>query len=149
VRTEQYLSEIAAAFMLAEHQVHLQLAQPLFENWTPSLRDALEYLRESGVRVVLTEVEDELEAGDSEGAGFSELHLSRALTAATVTGPGARRTVEEIVRRAHDRGMLVAATGVESTEVEEAVAEAGADLASGDLYGPAEPTETIDVPVVR
>src|SRR5438552_6715712 len=54
VRTEQYLSEIADAFFLSMHQVHLQLARPLLHHWTPALQDALQSLHDAGVALVLS-----------------------------------------------------------------------------------------------
>ena len=80
VRTEQYLLEIAEAFSLTMHQIRLQIARPLLDDWSPALDDALHSLRDTEVRLVLTGVEHASDAQDLDEYGFGELHLSRRLT---------------------------------------------------------------------
>jgi EAL domain-containing protein (putative c-di-GMP-specific phosphodiesterase class I) len=144
VRTEQHLSEIAGAFFLSMNQVHLQIARPLLDRWSPALQDALESLRDADVSLVLTGVERASDAQELAGQPFDELHISRRLTNAAVTDPDARRAVSEIVQLARDRAVLVAATGVDTEQQHELLIEAGCDFASGDLYGRPEPANTID-----
>jgi EAL domain-containing protein (putative c-di-GMP-specific phosphodiesterase class I) len=63
---------------------------------------------------------------------------------AAATDPDARSTVSEIVQLAHDRAVLVAATGVDTEQQRDLLLEAGCDLAAGDLFGRPEPASTID-----
>lgn len=144
VRTEQHLSEIAGAFFLSMNQIHLQIARPLLDRWSPALQDALESLRDADVFLVLTGVERASDAQELAGHPFDELHISRRLTNAAVTDPDARRAVSEIVQLARDRAVLVAATGVDTEQQHELLIEAGCYFASGDLYGRPEPANTID-----
>ena len=144
VRTEQYLSEIAEAFSLATDQIRLQVARRLLDDWSPALHDALQSLRDTDVRLVLTGVEHASDARLLDEHGFGELHLSHRLTGDAVKGADARLTVSEIVRSAHERGLLVAAGGVDDEQHRDLLLEAGCDLASGDLYGRPEPADTID-----
>jgi diguanylate cyclase (GGDEF)-like protein len=144
VRTEQYLSEIADAFFLCMHQMRLQLARPLLDNWSPALQDALQSLGDADVGLVLTEVEHISDADFLGECLFHELHISRRLTNAAATDPDARRTVSEIVRLAHAHELLVGATGVDDRQHQDVLVEAGCDLATGDLYGGPEPTNAID-----
>ena len=146
VRTEEYLSEIAGAFFLDMHEIRLQLARPLLENWTPALHDALQSLQDAQVVMVLSGVEDTSDVRVADDHGFGELHVSRQLTQAAADDPDAMRVVTEIVRLAHDRGFVVAATGVDRSDQKDAMIAAGCDLASGDLYGGPVPSETIEDP---
>ena len=146
VRTEEYLSEIAGAFFLDMRQIRLQVARPLLENWTPALHDALRSLRDADVAMVLSGVEHASDVRAAHEHGFGELHVSRQLAQAAATDRDAMRVVTEIVRLAHDRGLVVAATGVDRSDQKDAMIAAGCDLASGDLYGGPVPTETIEDP---
>jgi len=146
VRTEQYLSEIADAFFLSMHQVHLQLARPLLHHWTPALQDALQSLHDAGVALVLSGAGSASDVEVADDHGFGELHLSRRLTDAAAKDPDERNVVTEIVRLAHDRGLVVAATGVDSPAQRDAMIATGCDLASGDVYGEPVPTDTIEGP---
>ena len=144
VRAEQYLSEIADAFFLSTNQICVQLARPLLDNWSPALQEALQSLSDAGFASALTGVEH---ASDTEVLAehpFDELHISPRLTNATTTDPDARRALSEIVRLAHERALLVAATGVNDQQHHDLLRETGCDLASGDLYGRPEPAHTID-----
>jgi c-di-GMP-specific phosphodiesterase len=144
VRTEQYLSEIADAFFLSISQVRLQVAQPLLDRWSPALHDALESLRDAGVAFVLTGVEHGSDARALAEHPFDELHISPRLTNAAVTDPDARCAVSVIVRLARERDVLVAAAGVDTEPQADVLIETGCDFAFGDLYGRAEPANTID-----
>jgi EAL domain-containing protein (putative c-di-GMP-specific phosphodiesterase class I)/GGDEF domain-containing protein len=144
VRTEQYLSEIADAFFVSMSQVSLQVGRPLLGRWSPALQDALESLRDAGVAFVLTGVEHGSDARVLATQPFDEIHISPRLTKAAVTDPDARRAVSVIVRLAHESDVPVAAAGVDTEPQADVLLEAGCDLASGDLYGRAEPASTID-----
>jgi EAL domain-containing protein (putative c-di-GMP-specific phosphodiesterase class I) len=144
VRTEQHLSEIAGAFFLSMNQIHLEVARPLLDRWSPALQDALESIRDTDVGLVLTGVEHASDVQSLARHPFDELHISRRLTNAAATDPDARSSVSEIVQLAHDRAVLVAATGVDTEQQRDPLLEAGCDFASGDLYGRPEPAHTID-----
>jgi diguanylate cyclase (GGDEF)-like protein len=144
VRTEQHLSEIAGAFFLSMDQIHLQVARPLLHRWSPALQDALESIRDADVGLVLTGVEQPSDVEALTRHPFDELHISRRLMNAAATDPDARSTVSEIVQLAHDRAVLVAATGVDTEQQRDLLLEAGCDLAAGDLFGRPEPASTID-----
>jgi EAL domain-containing protein (putative c-di-GMP-specific phosphodiesterase class I) len=144
VRAEQYLSEIADGFCLSVSQMRLQIARRLLEHWSPALQDALESVRDAGVALVLTDIDRVSDATQQLAAHpFDELHIARSLTRIAVTDPEARRAVSEIVRLAHDGGVLVAAAGVGTQQHHDLLVEAGCDFAHGDLYGRAEPANTI------
>jgi EAL domain-containing protein (putative c-di-GMP-specific phosphodiesterase class I) len=144
VRTEQYLCEIAEAFSLSTNQIGLQVTRDLVEDWSPALHDALHSLRDTDVRLVLTGVEHAADAQDLDEYGFAELHLSPRLTSSAAQVVDARGTVSEIVRIAHERGLLVAACGINDERHRDVLVEAGCDIASGDLHGRPEPADTID-----
>lgn len=142
VRTEQYLSEIADAYFLSTSQMRLQLARPLLDDWSPALRGAVLSLSDVGIPLALTGVDAVADAQSLDV--FSELHLSRRLTSVVAVDPGARVAVSEIVRMAHDRGLLVLAAGVDTVEERDVLVEVGCDLAHGDLFGAPEPADNID-----
>ena len=144
LRTEQYLSEIADAFFLTMDQIHLQIARHLLEAWSPALDDALRSLREADVALTLTDVDDAAGARDLGDNRFQELRLSGRLVHAAAGDPTARRAVSDIVGIAHDRGLRVIAAGVDDPGGRDAAIESGCDLATGYLYGPPEPANTIE-----
>ena len=144
VYAEQYLAEIADAFFLSMEQMRIQVARRLLGRWSPALQDALESLRDAGIALVLTGVEHLSDAQELAAHPFDELHIARRLTTAALTDPDARLTVCDIVNVAHERSVLVAAGGVDTTEQRDLLIAAGCDLASGDLYGRPEPADTID-----
>jgi EAL domain-containing protein (putative c-di-GMP-specific phosphodiesterase class I) len=144
VRTEQYLCEIADAFSLDMNQLHLQVARPLLNDWSPALRDALQSLREEGARFVVTGLERVAGVDRLVALGFDELHLSHEVTVAAAADEDARRTVASVARVAHEHGVLVAAVGVADERHRDLLLAAGCDLASGRLYGELVPTNTID-----
>ena len=144
VRTEQYLSEIADAFFLSNNQIRLQIERVFLDSWSPALRDALQSLRDVEVGLALTRVEDKSEVPDLVAHPFEELHISRRLTSDARMYAGARRSVSEIAQLAHEHGALVAAVGVVDEEHRALLLDAGCDLATGELYGRPEPTDSID-----
>jgi diguanylate cyclase (GGDEF)-like protein len=143
-RTEQYLSEIVAAFSLGMDQVRLQLAPRLIPEPDSALMDALVSLRDAHVTFAITDVELAEDAERYAELGFGELQLSRHLTRSAGIEREARRVVDEIVRIAHDRGVVVTATGVDEPGQRDAVRAAGCDRAIGGLFGQPEPANSID-----
>jgi EAL domain-containing protein (putative c-di-GMP-specific phosphodiesterase class I) len=144
VRTEQYLWEIADAFSLRLQHLCLQVDRPLLEEWTPALQDALQSLGDAGVTLVVTGIEDAADVPAIAALGFGELHVGGALARAASSDRGAQRMVADIARAAHDRSLLVGATGVNASRYRDALIPTGIDLATGDLYGEARPTDAIE-----
>jgi EAL domain-containing protein (putative c-di-GMP-specific phosphodiesterase class I) len=121
-------------------QIHLQIARRLLDDWSPSLDDALRSLRECGIRTVLTSVESTADLEQRTAELFDEVQLARGLTYRAALDADARRTLDDIVRRAHDHGYLVGAVGVDGNRHRDMLLAAGCDLAAGDRFGRAEPT---------
>ncbi|HTL86471.1 MAG TPA: sensor domain-containing phosphodiesterase [Acidimicrobiia bacterium] len=144
VRTEQYLCEIVDAFSLTTDQIRLQLARTFVNNSNAGVGHALESLRAAQFAFVVTDVFLASDAQHLIESGFDELHLAPGLTNAAATDLEARRAVTEIVRIAHDHGVLVAAADVGDRSHRDALVEIGCDLASGPVYGEPEPADTID-----
>jgi EAL domain-containing protein (putative c-di-GMP-specific phosphodiesterase class I) len=144
IRTERYLCEIADAFSLELNQLHLNVARPLVNDWSPALRDALQSLRAEGIRFVVTDLERPSGVERLVALGFDEVHLSSELSRAASNDADARRTVANIARVAHEHAVLVAAVDVDDTGQRDVLVEAGCDLAAGRLYGGPVPTNAID-----
>jgi EAL domain-containing protein (putative c-di-GMP-specific phosphodiesterase class I) len=144
VRTEQYLWEIADAFSLRMEQLCLQVGRALLDSWSPALQDALVSLRDAGVTLVVTGVEDDEDARHFVERGFHELHLAPALGRAAARDAVAWSTIERIVAAAHADERRVAAIAVDDLAQRDAVARAGVDLALGLLYGEPAPADTIE-----
>jgi diguanylate cyclase (GGDEF)-like protein/PAS domain S-box-containing protein len=136
VRTEQFLAEVADAFHLAIDQIRLRIDRRLLDNWSPSLQDALESLRDAGVGLVLNGVDEVDDMDSAVAARVHEVYLSRALTRAAATDDDARRAVSEIVRLAATRASVVGSTGVDTDDIRDALVELGCETGSGDLFGP-------------
>jgi EAL domain-containing protein (putative c-di-GMP-specific phosphodiesterase class I) len=51
--------------------------------------------------------------------------------------------VAELIERAHDADLLISATGISTEQQHDTILQLHCDLASGDLYAPAQLTETI------
>ena len=144
VRTEQYLWEIADAFSIRMEQLCLQVRRALLDSWSPALQDALVSLRDAGVTLVVTGVEDDEDARNCVEQGFHELHLAPALGRATARDAVACSIVERIVGAAHADERRVAATAVDDLAQRDAVVRAGVDLALGPLYGEPAAADTIE-----
>jgi EAL domain-containing protein (putative c-di-GMP-specific phosphodiesterase class I) len=144
VRTEQYLWEIADAFSLRMQHLCLQIDRPILEDWTPALQDALQSLDDAGVTLVVTAVEDAADIPAIAALGFGEVHVGGALARAAASDRAAQRMVTDIVRAAHHGSLLVAAAGVDAPRHRDALIPTGIDLATGDLYGEARPTDVIE-----
>jgi len=142
VRAEQYLLEIADAFFLSPGQIRLEVPRAIIRSATPSLRHAVRELGTAGIGLVLTDVEQPADIVDVADVGFGETHLSGRLTHAV--DAGARHDVAQMVRAAHDRGMVVGAIGVRTRGQHDALVDTGCDVACGDVYGAFEPCAGID-----
>jgi EAL domain-containing protein (putative c-di-GMP-specific phosphodiesterase class I) len=114
------------------------------------LVSVLEHFRSLGWRVALDEV----------GAGWSSLSLLAAVRPEVVKldkglvkglpDVGARTVVGAVVDLAHSLGAVVVAEGVETEQLAEQVAELGADLGQGWLFGrPVRPEPPVEEPESR
>jgi EAL domain-containing protein (putative c-di-GMP-specific phosphodiesterase class I) len=144
VRTEQFLWEIADAFSIRMQHVCVQVGRPLLDDWTPALQDALHSLADAGVTLVATDVGEAADVRPLAALGFNEVHLADRVVHAAATDERARAAVAEIVKMAHDSGLLVAAAGVDLAVHGDALGETGCNFATGDLYGEPRPTDTIE-----
>jgi EAL domain-containing protein (putative c-di-GMP-specific phosphodiesterase class I) len=131
VRTEQYVTEIADAFHLSTEQLRLEVPRRALDAWSPALQDALDSLREIGVAFVLADVDNGADVRIAVARGFDEVSVST-------------EAVAEIVGIAHEHGVVVGATRVDTEIVRDSLVEAGCDLATGDYFGTAEPATDID-----
>ena len=144
VRTEQYLSEIADAFCLTTEPA-VPTGRSTAARRMVTVTPGCAAISSRGRHHARTHRrEDVSDAEHLAERGFHELHLSLGLTNAAATELDALRSVTELVRRAHDLGLLVAATGVNREQHRAALVETGCDLASGDLYGAPMPADTIE-----
>jgi EAL domain-containing protein (putative c-di-GMP-specific phosphodiesterase class I) len=144
IRTEQYMWEIADAFSMAMQHLCLQVERRLLDDWTPALRDALVSLDDAGVTLVVTGVADAADVSLVTTLGFSEIHIAEWFARAAATDRASLRAVDEIVRRAHEASLIVAATGVDDARHHEVLISTEIDLASGDFYGAPRQTDTIE-----
>jgi EAL domain-containing protein (putative c-di-GMP-specific phosphodiesterase class I) len=144
IRTEQYLWEIADAFSLRMQHLCLQVDRPLLEEWTPALQDALVSLKDAGVTLVVTGIADAADVPAIAALGFDEVHVDEDLARAAAADRVAQRTLADIVRRAHEGSLLVAATGVDDSRRRDALIPTEIDLATGDLYGAPRQTDAIE-----
>lgn len=142
IRAEQHLSELADAFHLAMGQICLEVRRAALTPSARALPDALGFLRDAGVTLVLTEVETTADVVLGAELGFGEVHLARAVVGGSQAS--VRRSVSEIASRAHDYGMLVAASHVPDGAARGWLTEAGCDLATGDLFGGLVPADSIE-----
>jgi EAL domain-containing protein (putative c-di-GMP-specific phosphodiesterase class I)/GGDEF domain-containing protein len=142
VRAEQYLLEIADAFFLTPEQIRLEVPRAVIESAPPALRNAVRELGGVGIGLVLTDVERATDIVGVADAEFGEIFLSRRLTDAI--SAEARHDIAQVVRAAHDRGMIVGATGVRSPHQHDTLIDTGCRIACGELYGRFEPCATID-----
>jgi EAL domain-containing protein (putative c-di-GMP-specific phosphodiesterase class I) len=144
VRTEQYLWEIADAFSMRMQHLCLQVERRLLDEWTPALQDALVSLGDAGVTLVVSDVDDATDVPAVAALGFGEIHVAERLARQVASDRAAQRMVTDIVGRAHDASLLVTATGVDDSRYRDALLPTAIDLATGDLYGAARQTDTIE-----
>jgi EAL domain-containing protein (putative c-di-GMP-specific phosphodiesterase class I) len=144
VHTEQRFDEIAAAYFLAMHQLHLAIDSRTVRDAAPSLRAVLRSLADADLSLVLADVHDsEVDVDDVVRLGFRALELSPRLLNDIAVSPALHYAVADLAERAHDADLLVSATGISNEQQHDTILRLRCDLASGDLYAPAELTETI------
>ena len=144
VHTEQLLNEIAMAYFLTSHQLHLAVDASLVAGASRQLRDALRSLADADISLVLAGLQDaDVDTDELHLMGFRALELSPRLTHDLAIDQSTRRAVSELADHAHRAQLLVYAGGVGTKDEHDAIVELGVDLATGDLYAPARPTEQL------
>jgi diguanylate cyclase len=133
VRAEQHLREIAAAFSLSAARMCAQLSCRRVDPHAPTLASMLRSLRESGLRVALTDVESAADVHEFAPFNFDEIHCSRNFTRAALAG--ARDDAFEAIQAAHDVCETVRASGIESAVQRDIMVDLGCHLGSGSLFG--------------
>jgi EAL domain-containing protein (putative c-di-GMP-specific phosphodiesterase class I) len=144
VHTEQRLDEIAAAYFLAMHQLHLSIDARTVSDASPALRDAVRSLADADLSLVLADVTDPaVDVEDLLRLGFRGLELSPRLLNDIADRPALHYAVADLVERAHDADLLISATGINNEQQHETILRLHCDRATGDLYAPAQLTEII------
>jgi EAL domain-containing protein (putative c-di-GMP-specific phosphodiesterase class I) len=144
VHTEQRFDEIAAAYFMAMHQFHLEIDARTLNEASPTLRSAMRSLADAELSLVLADVRDpEVDVDDLLRLGFRALELSPQLVSDISRSPALHYAVAELVERAHDADLLISATGISNEQQHDTILKLRCDLASGDLYVPAQLTEII------
>ncbi|MGK7866699.1 EAL domain-containing protein [Falsiroseomonas sp. E2-1-a20] len=136
-----WLSRLAAQSGLPPADLLLELTESTHVRDRALLRRALLRLRDAGFGVLV----DDLALHDGRrfllDLPFVGVKLDRKLVVAMPTSRRARAEVEQVVRHARRRGMVVIAEGVTDTQIWRAIAAAGCDLAQGFGVGrPLPPT---------
>jgi EAL domain-containing protein (putative c-di-GMP-specific phosphodiesterase class I) len=144
VHTEQRLSEIAAAYFLAMDQLYLEIDPRTLKDASPALRAAMRSLADAELSLVLADVEDpEVDVDDLLRLGFCALEVAPQLVNDIAVSPALHYAVADLVERAHDADLLISATGISNEQQHDMILKLHCDLASGDLYAPAQLTESI------
>jgi EAL domain-containing protein (putative c-di-GMP-specific phosphodiesterase class I) len=142
--TEQRLSEIAAAYFLEMHQLHLTIDARTLNDASPALCAAMRSLADAELSLVLADVHDpDVDVDDLLRLGFRGLELSPQLLNDIAVSPALHYAVADLVERAHDADLLISATGISNEQQHDTILQLRCDLASGDLYAPAQPTAVI------
>jgi EAL domain-containing protein (putative c-di-GMP-specific phosphodiesterase class I) len=142
--TEHRLDEIASAYSLAMHQLHLVIDARTVSAAAEPLRDALQSLADADLSLVLADVRDpEVDVDDLVRLGFRALELAPQLLNDLALDPALHYAVADLAERAHDAGLLIGATGIGNEQQHDTILRLHCDLATGDLYVPAEMTEAI------
>jgi EAL domain-containing protein (putative c-di-GMP-specific phosphodiesterase class I) len=144
VHTEQRLSEIATAYFLAMPQLHLAIDARTLRDASPDLRAAMRSLADAELSLVLADVHDpEVDVDDLLGLGFCALELSPRLLNDIAVRPALHYAVADLIERVHDADLLISATGISNEQQHHTILQLHCDLASGDLYAPAQLTQII------
>jgi len=144
VHAEQRLSEIATAYFLEMRQLHLTIDARTLRDASPALRAAMRSLADAEVSLVLADVHDpEVDVDDLGRLGFRALELSPQLLNDIAVRPALHYAVADLIERAHDADLLISATGVSNEQQHHTILQLHCDLASGDLYAPAQLTQII------
>jgi EAL domain-containing protein (putative c-di-GMP-specific phosphodiesterase class I)/GGDEF domain-containing protein len=142
--TEQRFDEIAAAYFLAMHQLHVTIDARTVTESAQSLRAALRSLADADLSLVLSDVHDPgVDVDDLRRLGFRALELSPQLLNDIGVRPALHYAVADLAERAHAADLLVSATGISNEQQHDTILRLRCDLASGDLYAPARLTEVI------
>ena len=91
-------------------------------------------MRDSGLRVVLTDVESASDVLAFADCDFDELHFSRQLTRASADG-AQHDSLCEAIHYARDLGRTVGAAGIETVVDRDVLVDVGCDVGSGSLFG--------------
>ncbi|HEX5614096.1 MAG TPA: EAL domain-containing protein [Acidimicrobiia bacterium] len=134
-RVEHYLAEIVDQLDLAPGQLCVEVAHHLIVRRSRAVRAAIDALRDSGVRIVLTGVDRECDVQDLVDFGFDEVRLARELVRDALHDEARARLVRGIAGLARGLGLLVTAVGVEREEERAVFLDLGCDLAVGTLFG--------------
>ncbi len=137
--------QVAHASGLSPAQLVVEVVESHASADRGHLVSVLDHFRSLGWRIALDDV----------GAGYSSLSLLSAvrpdvvkLDKALVQGlpdAGARTVLQAVTERAHELGAVVVAEGVETEELAGQVAELGADLGQGWLFGrPVRPEPVVE-----
>jgi PAS domain S-box-containing protein len=144
IYTEQRLDEIARAYFLAMHQIHLLIDATVIINATAQMHDALRALADADLALVLANVSDpDVDLDELLRLGFRGLELSTDLVNESATNPARRSVVVDLSDRAHRADLLVGANGISTDEQHDTIVQFRCDLATGDLYGPKQLTENL------
>jgi EAL domain-containing protein (putative c-di-GMP-specific phosphodiesterase class I)/GGDEF domain-containing protein len=144
IYTEQRLDEIAAAYFLTMHQIHLLIDATVLMNATTGLRDALRALADADLALVLANVSGpDIDLENLLQLGFRTLELSSQLINATVSDPDLRNVVVSLTDRAHRADLRVGANDISTEQQHETIQHIRCDLATGDLYAPKQLTENL------
>jgi EAL domain-containing protein (putative c-di-GMP-specific phosphodiesterase class I) len=101
-------------------------------------------LADADLSLVLAHVDDpEVDVDDLLRLGFCALELAPQLVNDIVESPALHYAVADLVERAHDADLLVSATEISNEQQHDTILQLQCDLASGDLYAPAQLTEII------
>ena len=142
--TEQRLDEIAAAYFLAMHQIHLLIDATMLRSATTRLRDALRALADADLSLVLANVSDpHVALEELLQLGFRGLELSPQLINETASNSALRDVVTDLTDRAHRADLLVGANDIGTQQQHDTLEQIRCDLATGDLYAPKQLTETL------
>jgi EAL domain-containing protein (putative c-di-GMP-specific phosphodiesterase class I) len=143
-RSEEYLREIANAFFVQLDHVHTEVACPVLRNWGVAASHGLRFLRETGIVPALGDVDDAAALDLAIEHGMAEVRLSRTLTERAVGDVAAREACTALVARAHDEGIAVTASGVDTEQQCDVMHAVGCDTALGDALGGAQPAHSVD-----
>jgi diguanylate cyclase (GGDEF)-like protein len=140
---ERFLAEIIDEVEIAPSDLCVEIAHGFVARPSRTVESALRALRELGVRVVLSGVDDDCEVNELVKYGFDELRLARRLVHDAGRDPIRRRVALGTVALAHALGLEVIAVGVENDMDRDQMRDAGCDYAEGNLFGLVQPAGAV------
>jgi EAL domain-containing protein (putative c-di-GMP-specific phosphodiesterase class I) len=144
IYTEQRLDEIATAYFLPMHRIHLLINATMLRSATTRLRDALRALADADLSLVLASLSDpHVAVEELLQLGFRGLEFSAQLIHEAASDPALRDVVTDLTDRAHRADLLVGANDISTPEQHDTLQQVRCDLASGDLYASKQLTETL------